>query len=232
MTALVGGLLAAAALMALAGRGDHEPDLGRDQQHLTGTLARPAATAPPPPSSRGLGRHPFKVEIAGSNPAGGTSDPPHGPPAILAAVEIMGVSIRTIVSDTVAIRCDGCREVIDGTPWRVNLLDIVSPEVAVGWTESVADQPGPPPVPLGRRVRPTLDGGARLPVLPPRRGARDHAPGRAADRPAVVRAVRRAAHATTTSSCPPRRVPRLAARQLLHSPPPALPPDPDLPRFP
>ena len=25
-----------------------------------------------PPSSRGLGRHPFKVEIAGSNPAGGT----------------------------------------------------------------------------------------------------------------------------------------------------------------
>ena len=29
-----------------------------------------------PPSSRGLGRHPFKVEIAGSNPAGGTTGPP------------------------------------------------------------------------------------------------------------------------------------------------------------
>jgi hypothetical protein len=28
-----------------------------------------------PPSSRGLGRHPFKVEIAGSNPAGGTKIP-------------------------------------------------------------------------------------------------------------------------------------------------------------
>ncbi len=26
-----------------------------------------------PPSSRGLGHHPFKVEIAGSNPAGGTT---------------------------------------------------------------------------------------------------------------------------------------------------------------
>ena len=26
-----------------------------------------------PPSSRGPGRHPFKVEIAGSNPAGGTT---------------------------------------------------------------------------------------------------------------------------------------------------------------
>ena len=55
----------------------------------------------------------------------------------------MGVSIRTIVSDTVAIRCDGCREVIEGTPWRVNLLDIVSPEVAVGWTESAPINPGP-----------------------------------------------------------------------------------------
>jgi len=55
----------------------------------------------------------------------------------------MGISIRTIVSDTQAIRCDGCREVIDDTPWRVNLLDIVSPEVAVGWTESAPINPGP-----------------------------------------------------------------------------------------
>ena len=28
------------------------------------------------------------------------------------AMEIMGVTIRTIVSDNVAARCDGCREVI------------------------------------------------------------------------------------------------------------------------
>ena len=65
------------------------------------------------------------------------------PPAILRAMEIMGVTIRTIVNDNVAIRCDGCREVIPGTPWRVNLLDIVAPEVAVGWTESTPVNPGP-----------------------------------------------------------------------------------------
>jgi len=58
-------------------------------------------------------------------------------------MEIMGVTIRTIVNDNVAIRCDGCREVIPGTPWRVNLLDIVAPEVAVGWTESTPVNPGP-----------------------------------------------------------------------------------------
>ena len=55
----------------------------------------------------------------------------------------MGVAIRTIVKDNVAIRCDGCREIIPGTPWRVNLLDIVAPEVAVGWTESSPVNPGP-----------------------------------------------------------------------------------------
>jgi hypothetical protein len=58
-------------------------------------------------------------------------------------MEIMGVTIRTIVRDNVAIRCDGCREIIPGTPWRVNLLDIVSPEVAVGWAESTPVNPGP-----------------------------------------------------------------------------------------
>ena len=76
------------------------------------------------------------MEIAGSNPAGGTTARRvRRRVALLSSVpmEIMGVTIRTIVKDTVAIRCDGCREVIPGTPWRVNLLDIVSPEVAVGW---------------------------------------------------------------------------------------------------
>ena len=45
-------------------------------------------------------------------------------------MEIMGVQIRTIVTDNVATRCDGCLDVIDGTPWRVNLLDIVAAEIA------------------------------------------------------------------------------------------------------
>ena len=55
----------------------------------------------------------------------------------------MGVQIRTIVSDNVASRCDGCREIIDGTPWRINLLDIVAAETPVAWTERPAINPGP-----------------------------------------------------------------------------------------
>jgi hypothetical protein len=58
-------------------------------------------------------------------------------------MEIMGVDIRTIVKDNVAIRCDGCLEVIDGTPWRINLLDIVAAESPVAWTERPVINPGP-----------------------------------------------------------------------------------------
>jgi hypothetical protein len=58
-------------------------------------------------------------------------------------MEIMGVTIRTIVKDNIARRCDGCREVIDGTPWRVNLLDIVAAETPVPWTSRPVINPGP-----------------------------------------------------------------------------------------
>ena len=58
-------------------------------------------------------------------------------------MEIMGIELRTIVKDNVAIRCDGCFEVIDGTPWRVNLLDIVASEAPVAWTERPTINPGP-----------------------------------------------------------------------------------------
>ena len=58
-------------------------------------------------------------------------------------MEIMGVTIRTIVHDNVAVRCDGCGEVIDGTPWRVNLLDIVATEIPSDWTARPAVNPGP-----------------------------------------------------------------------------------------
>ncbi len=53
------------------------------------------------------------------------------------------MTIRTIVSDNSAIRCDGCLEVISGTPWRINLLDIVAPETAAAWTSRPAVNPGP-----------------------------------------------------------------------------------------
>ena len=55
----------------------------------------------------------------------------------------MGVQIRTIIKDNVASRCDGCLEVIDGTPWRVNLLDIVAAESPVAWTDRPTINPGP-----------------------------------------------------------------------------------------
>jgi len=58
-------------------------------------------------------------------------------------MEIMGIRIPTVVTDNVARRCDGCLAVIDGTPWRVNLLDIVATEVAAPWTDTLAINPGP-----------------------------------------------------------------------------------------
>ena len=58
-------------------------------------------------------------------------------------MEIMGIRIPTVVQDNVARRCDGCLEVIDGTPWRVNLLDTVTTEVAGSWTDTPTVNPGP-----------------------------------------------------------------------------------------
>jgi hypothetical protein len=58
-------------------------------------------------------------------------------------MEIMGIQIRTIISDNIATRCDGCEGVIEGTPWRVNLLDIVAAETPVSWTDRPAINPGP-----------------------------------------------------------------------------------------
>ena len=55
----------------------------------------------------------------------------------------MGIRIDTAVEDNVAKRGDGCLEIIDGVPWRINLLDTVTTEVAVPWTETRAINPGP-----------------------------------------------------------------------------------------
>ena len=58
-------------------------------------------------------------------------------------MQLMGVNINTIVKDNVAIRCDGCMEVIDGTPWRLNILDIVATEIATSSAEHGLLNPGP-----------------------------------------------------------------------------------------
>jgi len=58
-------------------------------------------------------------------------------------MEIMGIRIPTIVKDNTAIRCDGCGGVIQGTPWRLNVLDIVATEIPTDWTSSISLNPGP-----------------------------------------------------------------------------------------
>jgi hypothetical protein len=63
--------------------------------------------------------------------------------ATIPSVEIVNVRITTVVEDNIARRCDGCLEVIEGTPWRLNLLDIVAPERAADWTDLPAINPGP-----------------------------------------------------------------------------------------
>jgi hypothetical protein len=66
-----------------------------------------------------------------------------GAAATIAGVEIVGVRITTVVEDNDARRCDGCLEVIEGTPWRINLLDIVAAESPVDWTARPMINPGP-----------------------------------------------------------------------------------------
>lgn len=58
-------------------------------------------------------------------------------------MEILGIRIPTIISDNVARRCDGCRDIVDGTPWRLNILDIVAVERPPSWSEAPAINPGP-----------------------------------------------------------------------------------------
>ena len=53
------------------------------------------------------------------------------------------MTIRTIVPENHAARCEGCLEPIEGTPWRVNLLDIVAPERAAPWEDRAVLNPGP-----------------------------------------------------------------------------------------
>lgn len=58
-------------------------------------------------------------------------------------MDIMGIRIPTIVADNQAARCDGCLGVIDGTPWRVSILDVVAAEKPVSWVDHAAVNPGP-----------------------------------------------------------------------------------------
>jgi hypothetical protein len=58
-------------------------------------------------------------------------------------MDILGIRIPTVVSDSVARRCDGCLEVIEGTPWRINVLDTLAPETPASWASRTGINPGP-----------------------------------------------------------------------------------------
>jgi hypothetical protein len=58
-------------------------------------------------------------------------------------MDIMGIRIPTVIIDNDARRCDGCGERISGTPWRLNVLDIVAAETPPSWTEEPLINPGP-----------------------------------------------------------------------------------------
>jgi hypothetical protein len=58
-------------------------------------------------------------------------------------LDYLGVHIPTIVEDNVSIRCDGCLEIIEGTPWRMNILDVVAAETPVSWAVRPPINPGP-----------------------------------------------------------------------------------------
>lgn len=56
---------------------------------------------------------------------------------------IMGIRIPTIFSENDAKRCAGCGEPIEGTPFRVSILDNVAREAAPSWALSAPLNPGP-----------------------------------------------------------------------------------------
>ena len=58
-------------------------------------------------------------------------------------MEIMGVRIPTIATENSAARCEGCREPISGTPFRVSILDIIATEIAPSFGERSPINPGP-----------------------------------------------------------------------------------------
>ena len=56
---------------------------------------------------------------------------------------INGIRIPTVFTENDAKRCAGCNEPIEGTPFRVSIIDNVAREVAPSWAERAPLNPGP-----------------------------------------------------------------------------------------
>jgi hypothetical protein len=57
--------------------------------------------------------------------------------------EIYGIEIPTVFEENNSIRCAGCGEPIEGTPFRITILDIVAPEAPPSWAVGARLNPGP-----------------------------------------------------------------------------------------
>lgn len=57
--------------------------------------------------------------------------------------DINGIRIPTIQVDNAATRCRGCGELIEGVPFRVNVMDITAVEIPPAWSGRTAINPGP-----------------------------------------------------------------------------------------
>ena len=55
----------------------------------------------------------------------------------------MGIRIPTVFDENDAKRCTGCGEPIDGTPFRVSIMDIIAREAPPTWAEAAPINPGP-----------------------------------------------------------------------------------------
>ena len=58
-------------------------------------------------------------------------------------MEVNGIRIPTIIAENSAARCDGCSAQIEGTPFRISVLDTTATEVAPSFGEPSPINPGP-----------------------------------------------------------------------------------------
>ena len=58
-------------------------------------------------------------------------------------MEVNGVRIPTIIAENSAMRCDGCLSQIEGTRFRISVLDTTATEVAPSFGEASPINPGP-----------------------------------------------------------------------------------------
>ena len=65
------------------------------------------------------------------------------PPTTFRGGEILGIRIPTVFDENDGKVCAGCGQPIDGTPFRISLLDTVSAEVPDSWARHARLNPGP-----------------------------------------------------------------------------------------